>query len=293
MSTFRRTASGLNNQHLFYNVDLIVFLEGGSTSFSKLDVYADKYNLETEDIIFWKNVFNKFSSGKKLKFKSVGSKTTIKEIAIDIINGKLKTVIVAMDNEFDEILSQRIDHPNIYYTHGYSFENDVWNDKVIKEVIEELTAIKIEHNEIEENFKNFLKKIKIAVYADAYLFKKKSSFFPRKSGHLFCIECNPVDLPLVKDIDLNAKLISKGLKKSTIYNYGRKNSLDPLKFCYGHLLADYCCQLIMHYVKKRHSLSTISKDFIYRMGINKFFQNNFINGQIYNYYETQFKKNIA
>ena len=293
MSVFRRTLSGINNQHLFYNVDLIVFLEGGSTSYTKLEVYADKYNTETEDIIFWRNIFGKFATDKKIKFKSIGSKTTIKDIAIDIVDGNLKTVIVAMDNEFDEIFNQRLEHPNIFYTHGYSWENDVWNYNVIKGVIEELTAIKIESNDIELNFKQFLVKMKLAVYADGYMFKKSNSFFPRKTGYMFCVDCTPVDLPLVKHLDLEAKFVSKGLKKSTVYSFGKKHSIETLKYCYGHLLADYCCQLIIHYIKKRHSLTTISKDIIYRMGINKYFLISFANTPIYEYYECQFKKNGA
>ena len=291
MRTFKRTISGLNNQHLFYDVDLILFLEGGSMSYNKLEVYEGKYSSETEDIIFWKKIFNKFATKTKIKFKSIGSKTTIREIALDIVNGQLKTVMVAMDNEFDEILKRRIEHNQIFYTHGYSWENDIWNQEVIKAVIEELTAIKIENDDIDNNFSAFLKKMKFAVNADGYLFKRNSSFFPRKTGHLFCVECAPVDLPHIKEIDLNNKLITKGLKKSTVNAFGRRHAIDTLKFCFGHLLADYCCQLIIHYLKKRHSLANISKDIIYRVGLNKFFQLYFENGLIYNYYSSQFKKN--
>lgn len=289
MSTFKRTLSGINNQHLFYDVDIVVFLEGGSNSYNKDEVYKGRYTSETEDIIFWKNIFNKFMAGKKIKFKSIGSKSTIKEIALDIVNGNIKTVLVAMDNEFDEILKQRIEHPQIYYTYGYSWENDVWNHQVIKGVIEELTAIEIDNDDIEINFKEFLKKIKIAVYADAYLFKKNTSFFPRKTGYMFCVDCSPTDLPKIKKNDLNEKLKAKGLIRSTVYAFGRQNSIDILKLCYGHLLADYCCQLVIHYIKKRHALKTISKDIIYRLGINKFFLLSF-NGHIYDYYEQQFSK---
>jgi hypothetical protein len=179
MSNFRRTINGLNNQHLFHNVDIIVFVEGGDKSYNKDEVYSGLFHSETEDIIFWKNLFAIFNSGKKVKFKSVGSKTTIKEILLDIVDGKLQTVMVAMDNEFDEILKKRVSHPNVFYTYGYSWENDAWNEIVIKSIIEELTAVKIENDDVKINFNSFLKSLKIAVYADGYLFKKSSSFFPR------------------------------------------------------------------------------------------------------------------
>ena len=292
MSVFKRTKSGLGNQYLFHCVDFIVFLEGGNKSYNIDEVYAsfENYTPETEDIIFWKNIFDKFVKSKKIKFKSVGSKSTIREIATDIIDGQIKTVYVAMDNEFDEILNRRIIHSNVFYTHGYSWENDVWNQEVIKGVVSELTAIEIENNDIDINFNDFLKKIKIAIYADGYLFKKSSSFFPRKSGYMFCIDCVPTDLPLVKQDAINLKLVEKCLKRDPIRKFGIKYKIDTLKFCYGHLLADYCCQLITHYIKKRHSLTNISKDIIYRMGLRKFVQLHFNNGHIYTYYEQQFKQ---
>ncbi len=290
---FRRTTSGLNNQHLFHNVDLVVFVEGGKLQFNKIQVYSGSYNHETEDVIFWSKVFDNFVSGKKLKFKSIGSKSTIKEIALDIIDGKISTVLVAMDNEFDEILKKQMSHPNIYYTYGYSWENDVWNPSVVKSVLEELTAIKINHSDIEDNFDLFIKDLKIAVFADGYMFKKQNSFFPRKKSPLFCVDCNPLDLPSIKKDEIERRLVDKDLKKSTLYSFGRKHMVDTKKLCYGHLLADYCVQLILHYLKNRHSLKNISKDIIYRIGINKFFNEQFKSGEIYLYYEQQFRKNVA
>jgi hypothetical protein len=216
MSSFRRTISGLSNQHLFYNVDLIVYLEGGKTSYNKGQVYAGSYSSETEDIIFWKNLFDRFKSEKKVKFKSVGSKSTIKEIAFDIISRNIETVYVAMDNEFDEVLNQRICHSNVYYTHGYSWENDVWSHKTIQSVIEELSAIKITDPEIEENYKAFLSKVSVAVYADAYLFKDSLSYFPRKNGYMFCVDCNPIDLPYIQEDGSSRNFVERWGAKGTL-----------------------------------------------------------------------------
>ncbi|WET03725.1 DUF4435 domain-containing protein [Flavobacterium sp. YJ01] len=293
MRTFRRTRSGLNNQHLFHNVDLVVFLEGGNASFTKNQVLDGQYHEETEDIIFWKNIFKKFAPNKNIKFKSVGSKTTIKEIAIEIMDGNLTTVFVAMDNEFDEILKKRLEHKQIYYTHGYSWENDVWNQTVIKTVIEELTAVEIDNTDLDRNFNVFLNQIKAAVNADAYLFKKGSSFFPRKAGIMFCVECTPADLPFIKTDVLNNKFIEKNVNRKNVNAFGLRHKIQTLKFCYGHLLADYCCQLISHYLRKRHTLPSVHKDIIYRMGLNKFFLNHFEEGEVYDYYRSQFIKNEA
>lgn len=290
MSGFKRTTSGLNNQHIFHNVDFVVFVEGG-TSYNKEEVYQGKYTDESEDVIFWRSVFKKFRSGKKIKFKSVGSKTTLKEIAIDVVDGKLTTVFVAMDNEFDELLNKRLPHPNVFYTHGYSWENDIWSSTVIKAVIQELSAVEIEGNDIETCFNDFLAKIKIAVFADAYLFKQNTSFFPRKSGYMFCVDCRPIDLPEIKIDIIENKIIEKGITLRKAKLFGNKHSIDTLKFCFGHFLADYCCQIVLNYLKNRHSLTNLSKDFIYRLGIKKHFELIFDTGITYTHYKQQFDKN--
>lgn len=293
MSYFRRTKSGLKNQHLFYNVDIVVFVEGGDKNFSKVEALSGQYHEETEDIIYWKNVFSKFRGLEKIKFKSVGSKSTIKEIAMDIVHGKISTVMVAMDNEFDEILNRRTIHSNILYTYGYSYENDIWNSKVIKAVVEELTAVEIDNIIIEKTFEKFLKTLKLAVYADGYQFKKGMSFFPRKSGYLFCINCVATDIPLIKKNEIEKKLIEKSISKTAAYSFGSRNKIDTHKYCFGHLLADFCCQIIMGYMKKHHGLTAPRKDILYRMGIKKYFQLCFDSGPIYMHHQTQLTKNGA
>ncbi|MCX2431116.1 DUF4435 domain-containing protein [Pedobacter sp. GR22-10] len=290
--SFTRTISGLNNQHRFYNVDFIVFLEGGNESYNKEQVYQGRFSTETEDIIFWQRIFEVFRPNRKLKFKSIGSKQTLKAISEDILQGNLTKIILTMDNEFDEVLNQRIDHPQIYYTYGYSWENDIWNSEIIVEVIREITAINITSDEIEYNFSQFLKNIDLAVKADGHLFSINSSFFPKK-GHLFCVNCMPTDLPTILEESIEKRFVDLQLNKMEITNFGTANSITPLKYCYGHLLADYCCQVVIHYIKKRHKLTSISRDIIYRMGINKFFINHFTNSISFQHYEYQFSQKIA
>lgn len=290
---FKRTSSGINNQHFFHKVDFVIFVEGGKKSFNKAEVEAGNYSSETEDIIFWTKIFENFVNGKKLKFKSVGSKCIIKEIAIDVINNQINTVLVAMDNEFDEPFKNRISHPNVYYTDGYSWENDVWNENLIKNIIEQLTAVKIADAEIEQNYNQFLKDLKFAVYADAYLFKKGDSFFQRKQGYLFCVDCNPIDLPSIRKNAIEKKVLEKNLKKANVYSFGKRYLIDTQKHCFGHLFADYCCQIIIHYLKNRHGLKNLSKDLISRIALSKFFENHFPESSSFEFYKQQFKKNVA
>lgn len=287
MSGFLRTRSGLNNQYLFHNVDVVVYLEGGNFSFTYEEaINNDKYHSETEDIIFWRKIFEEFKPDLKVKFKSIGSKSVVLDIAGDVKEGILTNVIVGMDNEFDEVLKKRQNHPHILYTHGYSWENDVWDNTTLKKVIEELSAITIFHSDIDVLYQEFIRKIKYAVYADGYLFSKGNSFFP-KQGRMFCVNCNPIDLPDILLEKIESRLQHKNLKKNTLYHFARRKSIfDVKKFCFGHFLSDYCCQIVKHYLKNRHNLN-IDNCVIYRMCINMFFRHSFKNSNVYDYYNQQ------
>jgi hypothetical protein len=267
----------------------VVILEGGRCSYSKDDVYANKFNENTEDILFWEHLFKKFSTVKRIKFKSIGSKTTAFSIGLDIKDHNITTVVVAMDSEFDELLSTKIKHPNILYTKGYSWENDVWTDsKVLIKTLKDLTGVNIDEACIHNNLKKFFDELGIGIIADGYLFSKGSSFFPRK-GHMQCINCQPTDLPEVKADKINHLLSAKKLDKSKLNSFAKRKKLNIPEMCYGHLLSDYCFQLSTHYIKKRiGSISNIPRDILNRAAINKYFEHFFNGSPSCSYYRSQF-----
>ncbi len=78
------------------------------------------------------------------------------------------------------------------------------------------------------------------------------------------------------------------LKESAVRSYGYRYRLSVNKFCFGHLLADFCCQIINHYLKVFHDLSSVRKEILYRMGINKYFNDQYEQSHIEQYYTSQF-----
>ena len=137
--SFTRTSSGLGNQYFFYDVDAVVFTEGGDVSWTFEDIRNNEFNENSVDILFWKKLFQSFKSDLNLKFKAVGSKTTVSAIALEIKSKNLNTVIAAMDSEFDHVHNHCIVHPNVLYTHGYSWENDVWDSSIIVSLLENVS----------------------------------------------------------------------------------------------------------------------------------------------------------
>lgn len=110
---FTRSNQGIENQHLFYGVDFIVYCEGK-------EVDGEGSSL---DEVFWQRVFSE--NGLSVHCKSMGGKSIVKPLAEKVIQDRISHVLVAMDRDYDDILGLAIDHPKVFYTYGYSWESDV------------------------------------------------------------------------------------------------------------------------------------------------------------------------
>lgn len=284
---FKRTKSGIANQNLFHNVDFVVFVEGGSKSFTKKEIENDNYNQESDDIIFWERIFKKYKTSVSLKFKAVGSKSTALKIAEDIYNNNISSAYVAMDKEFDDVLGKEFDSKNILYTYGYSWENDTLSKELLKDLMDDLTAKSVKESLVYEPYDNFIKELKLSVYADAYQFSKSDSFFPRK-GHMRCVNCSLKKEPKLKKEEIESLLTQKKLNKSTLYSFGNRNSIDTEKHCYGHLLGDFCWHLISYLLKTVYKLKPVDKAVINRLILNRFID--YLKLETDKYYKQQFTK---
>jgi len=61
---------------------------------------------------------------KKVWIKSIGSKTDARAILDNIRDGTLKNNIVALDADYSFYCGNAPDHPQIFFTHGYSWGSD-------------------------------------------------------------------------------------------------------------------------------------------------------------------------
>lgn len=115
--TFERSPQGQANRAIFYDVDFIVYTEGGSQQ----EGIARSF-----DALFWGGVFNSIAA--PLRFRAIprGGKGQLVPLAEQIANGQSQKVIVAMDRDYDEIFGRIIDHKCVIYTFGYSYENDIY-----------------------------------------------------------------------------------------------------------------------------------------------------------------------
>ena len=133
--TFLRTEEGLTNQAMFMDVDIIVYTEGGEFSYSIEDVSSGVVNEFSIDQIFWDGILKKHCFKPRYELFPIGSKKTLEQIATLISVDRIQNVGVAMDSDYDELENTKIKSPYILYTHGYSWENDVFNLRIIEQYI--------------------------------------------------------------------------------------------------------------------------------------------------------------
>lgn len=109
---FTRTERGLSNEHLFYDVEFIVYCEGET-------VEGESSSL---DEVFWTAVFS--NSGRAVKCKSLGGKDALVAFAAKVLESEIENVVIAMDRDYDHLTGNVIDHRKVVYTYGYSWESD-------------------------------------------------------------------------------------------------------------------------------------------------------------------------
>lgn len=112
--SLERSNYGLNNEHLFYNVSLVVYCEGKEGDGS------------THDEMFWSKVLAYF--GVSCVCKSKGSKTNIVPLAIRAIEGNVRNILFAMDRDYGDYHGLPVSDQRVIYTYGYSWENDILID---------------------------------------------------------------------------------------------------------------------------------------------------------------------
>jgi hypothetical protein len=137
-SPFHRTPLGLSNQAIFAKVDAIVFAEGGSRQLIMVDIELGVGDSSTLDCAFWSSIFRGIVGHRGVEVRSVGNKTTVKAIAELVATGAVTHVIVAMDRDFDDRRGHKVNHTNVLYTSGYSWENDVFIEEVAIAVIRDV-----------------------------------------------------------------------------------------------------------------------------------------------------------
>jgi len=122
--TLIRTASGLTNQHVFFGVDFVAYVEGGGNYASAMEAVNAGQD-DTHDAEFWRTILEVASPEVTFHVKSVGSRRTAEEIALAIAKSGTNSAFVCTDSDADCLLPKAGPVAPTIQTWGYSWENDV------------------------------------------------------------------------------------------------------------------------------------------------------------------------
>jgi hypothetical protein len=294
---FSRTSSGLRNMHKFLGVDAVVFVEGG-VSLSFEDVLNGQFNDSSVDVGFWRNIFGLFSDKKKYQFRAVGSKANLMKLAERKIDENIETYFIAMDKDHDFIKEEMLNSPGIFYTYGYSWENDIWNLHTCSDVFYGISnkcdkTVDIS-TELSELMNNFERKFKKFVYLDAILSLYDKSFFPRKDDGDRFFKHGTMGVPLINNEQLKQIIVELKKNRNLKYSYraekGKSLNICAFYNCYGKIISTFSYRIIVYLLKKYNCYFKLHRKYINSFGLRSF-TDNLKNGkfsQIHNYYHNQF-----
>lgn len=289
---FKRTSSGLSNQHLFLNVDFVVLVEGGP-SLSKCDVLSGKVNKTSIDILFWRGLFSHYLPKMSFKVRGVGSKSILKSIAADIADENLKNVLVGMDRDFDNYDGCMVNAKGVFYTWGYSWENDVTSTHVIVETLLAICPADVNRLEILNEIEKYVNELSAALrwplYADVLLFMYGKTLLPREKP-MSAVKLGTTRAPYL-DIQ-RIRLLLKDLRSSikTPIKTANPIILSVIRDCPGHLLSCFIYHFICFLLRKRSNIKHIPRHFIDTTLISQFhigLKGGYLK-EIYEHYESQF-----
>lgn len=127
-----RTPNGLYAEATVRDVNFIFHIEGKGDS---------KDITKLPDYIYYDSIIASFFDGE-YEIKVEGGKTALKSMIANLSAlSDGDSHIVFMDRDHDEMISSGLINDDfVFYTLGYSYENDFWTSKILKKVLTSLLA---------------------------------------------------------------------------------------------------------------------------------------------------------
>lgn len=243
---FKRTKSGLANEHLFYDVDYIVYCEGRSIAAAPDTAYSNS----SLDEFYWKRVFE--GQGIKAHVKSVGSKLDVMQIATEALDTTSDRIIAVVDSDYDRLLNRHIERNNIIYTYGYSWESDAlshFNVEAVMSLFTRLEDVEEARKKYNEFFNNAKKSLRRFVLVDARYIDTETALFDRNKPQSI-VQLKSGDEPKICTEAFVAAVKrqrGRGLKAS---EFVQPRDIDGTRDFFGKTILNYVYHWFVFYSQK-------------------------------------------
>ncbi|SCB53098.1 hypothetical protein GA0061101_1629 [Rhizobium lusitanum] len=176
-------------------------------------------------------------------------------MAQKVAAGAVGNTIVAMDADFDELLSDKIASPRVLYSYGYSWENDALTFASIETALERLIKTDAIPNHVSiavaNAYQGCLKKLLKFINVDFYLRQLKSSLFPRVSNGNFIKHLDQTGEPTIDLGPLRKCCLSTiaAIPRADRTSKPVTSIIDPQAYLQGHTLMFLVRKVVAYGVK--------------------------------------------
>lgn len=262
---FRRSSSGLANMYLFLKCHAVIFVEGGSPR-SFLEIASGQANNTSIDCTFWSKMFHSYFPRRQFAVLAVGSKSTLLDIATEVLAGRVKNVCIGMDRDFDNHRNTMLSHKAIFYSCGYSWENDVWRPKVVESIFSSIALLPANTDysrEIALLFDRFFFTMKSMIRVEVAWSPTFASLIPEGCGRLIN----------KSEASVNRSFAAELLKQARANGYRHsKLNVVPENDCKSHLISIFAKAVLekMYREKSASSKYSFSSDMANCLAIDNF-----------------------
>ena len=273
MTAFTRTNSGLTNLRLFHSVELVVFTEGGNNTLSVADILSGAENVAPEDTKFWKLVLDRNGLSKTYTLKAIGSKASVLNIAARIEAGEVSNVAAAMDRDLDDYLGGQPQSPFVLYTHGYSWEADVFTKELTKDQIASFLFMnpldEAVNREVEAAYRSFEKFGSKIAKAELIFRAQGIAWISEARGERFFRPENGGVLDLA---NLRSSISEKKphVQRPAVCPLAQGTPVDPYKLNCGKLIRALSSAVMKYIGKKYGNISSLQNDVVSAVMLDRF-----------------------
>lgn len=252
MSSLEYSTDALEAKALFYNKSFSVYVEG------------------KDDVLFWEYLFNIAEISAHIE--DVGGDKEIKKYITNILEDNAG-FIVACDNDHNDFIEPKINHPQIIRTYGYSIENSMYNFKKIQDIVSKLCRQSVDIKAIiEEWAEEFTNKVYDLIRFDIANHKFKKGIQVFGDNCVRFLKSNSSHRISSTKIQAFIESIRNQFSDEELEQVDELLKVSQKDFWFlikGHFLTNATMNLIKALVRKQSGdCCTISLDMIYALTID-------------------------
>lgn len=265
--SFTRTAHGIANYRRFYGAEVVVYIEGKEEKYIGASKRADE--------AFYGALIGTLLNSKSIKVKVVGNKSNALSYHKKIVEGNLKNSIVFIDRDIDDVVASIVSTPNLYYTYGYSWENDLWSLELCRAVLGDLTFGNVDaDNTLKHNYTLGKRRLSGICLLDIGCQINGSTILPKNKGACgvnFCYKSKFL-INRREWSRLSLKFRSLGYDSCALTRalIVRARSLDIDKVIQGHLWEHASISMLGYLYKRESGAASAPNEMIKRIALSTF-----------------------